>query len=349
MDRPLYILPFRIVVLALVGVFLIGALGGALSAWITLRRTLRITEGGERVIERVEQVAVSGEDALASAAEAVASSVFAILDGQGRITQQAVAVTADGVFASTGTVPRGPVRVRLSGGEVVPASVVRIYRDVGLFFLKVSGSFSAPALEREEVGRPGASLVAVASAPEGSGPRVRIATIEAVTVSGTFLHLSSPGLERLPKLAFELPASFEGAPIAGADGRIRGLAILGGDGSFLIPSGVVGVLLQDYLRHPEGTEVELLKGLRGHWQLEDPTKEGAPVFRVVTVEGGSIFLSAGLRAADELRGLGGKPFEGPLPLLEPLLQAARATERISIDVRRAPAATLTVELTPTVR
>lgn len=340
-NRPLYLLPLRVVLVVLALVVVLGALGGALAAWLMLQRLLRVTPAGERVIERVEQVTVSAEDALAAAAEALAPSVIPLVDERGRGVGHALAITADGVLVSAGPVPSSRLFARVPSGDNIPASVVRIYRDAGVFFLRVEGTFKSPTIE-PVVSRPGSALLAVASSPDGLGPRVQRATVEAVRVSGTPAHGRYPGLERLLALEGVIPPSFDGVPVVGTDGKVQGLVLIEGS-AVVIPGGVVDLLLQDYLRHPAGTEVGLLRGLQGRWETVKGTSDQR-LYRIAAVSGGR-FGAAGLRRGDGVTALAGKPLQGPLPLLEPLLTGARAGERVRADVQRG-AETLTMELAP---
>lgn len=342
-DRPLYVLPFRVVLGILLLIFLMGAAGGAVGAWAVLRRIVRVTPEGERVIERVERVTVTAEDALASAAASVAPSTVSLLDDRDRMIRHALAVTADGILVSSGPVPAGRVRARLPSGDVVPASVVRIYQEAGLFFLRASGSFPVATIDRESVPPPGSAVAIVGNLTDAVGPRVQVMTVEVARVGGTQTHARSPALERIPVLAGELPLSFQGAPAVAVDGRVRGLIVVE-DGIAVVPGGVLDVLLQDLLRHPDGTEVQLLRGVQGRWERR--AGEADSVYRVATVSEG-IFADGGVRRGDVLRKVAGKPFQPPLPLFAPLLDGARSGTRVTVEVLR-DAGTLSLELAPSI-
>ncbi len=348
-ERRLYVLPFRAVVGVLLGVFVLGVLGGAVGSWFTVRRLFRLAPGGERIIERVERVTVSAEDALAAAAEELAPRVVALIDERGRVRQHAMPLTADGVLVTSGAPPRGLLRARRADGSDVPASVVRSYGEAGVVFLRAQGEFVVPDVARDTAPAPGATLAAVtASGPPQGSARVLLAAVEAVPAAGTRAHAARVGLDRIPELARQLPPSFQGAPLVGSDGRMRGVVLLEGEGAFILPGSVFDALLQDYLQHPQGTDVTVLGGLRGRVEL-GLGAGGSPAFafRVSKVTGAP-FAAAGLRVGDIIAQLDGKPLGSPLPLLRPLLAAARAGTTVSFGIRRGDT-TLTLDLQPTVR
>lgn len=347
-DRPFYVLPFRAVVLGIVGVVLVGALGGALGAWVTVRRLLRVTPGGERVVERVERVTVAGEEALGSAAAAVALNTYAVLLDSGRVVQQAVALTDDGVLASVGPIPRGAIRVQRVPGQPVPASIVRIYPEAGVWFLKAQGTFTVADLERERLPSAGARLAAVAAPSETAGIRVKQVSVEVIRTSGDRAHADYVGLDRLPVLDEALPPSFLGAPLVGAEGAVYGLALLANDGTSVLPSTLLNVLLNDYLQHPSGTDVRVLAGLRGRWANAVEGADGRLTFSLLSLAPGSALGGgAGLRERDELRALNGKPLEGSAQLFRVFLEAGRANQSVSATVRRGPQEA-TLELRPSI-
>lgn len=333
-ERPLYILPFRAIVLSVLGVFLVGAAGGAVGAWLTVRRVLRVTPTGERIIERVERVTASGEETLSSAAEALVPATVAILDDRGRTVQHAVSATSDGVLVSAGAVPTGIARVRTSDGRNLPASVVRVYPDARMFFLKADGSFSVPAFEEEPQLVPGVVGAALASVSVSGSHGVQIAHVAAVRFAADRLHAAAPGLARVPVLERGLPPSFHSAPFVASNGRVTGLVVQEADGTYVIPASVVKTLLQDYLEHREETEVPVLAGLRGRWEAASGAMDAQLAFRVTQVASASRFADAGLRTGDEIRAVNGKAFDGLLPLVRPLLEAVRATAPTTLQVRR---------------
>lgn len=345
-DRPLYLLPFRAVVLALLGVFLLGLAGGSLGAFLVVSRLLGVTPGGERVIERVERVTIAAEDALASAAAAVGPNTAVILDEQDRIQGSAVAVTQDGILVSAGPVPKGSLRVRSSTGSTVSVSVVRIYPEIGLAFLRASQAFQAPTIEREAPLAPGTALAVVAPVLGGTGTRVRIVTVEAEQLTSGEVRARYRGLGVVPTIAAPLPPSFRGAPAVGTDGQLRGVVVIEGERAFLVRGDVLDVLLQDFLLHQEETVVEVLLGLRGDWRFESRQDQEALVFRVAEISPGSAFAPSGLRSRDEILELGGKQLVGSFPLFGPLLRAAREQASVVLGVRRA-GETVTVQVTPT--
>lgn len=345
-DRPLVVLPFRAVVLALLGVFLVGAAGGALGTWLTARRVLRVTPDGSRVVERIERVETTAESALAEAAAAAARSTVAVIDERGRVLQQALALTADGVLLSAGPVPRGILRVLGPGRARVPASVVRVYPEFGVWILRATGTFPLPPVEREAGPLPGVPLAAVAGPTDSAGPRVNVVPLEVYRLNRTRAHATYQGLARLPVLSGGLPASFQGAPLLSADGRVQGLALIERDGTSLLPGSVLDVLLQDYLQHPESTEVRSLSGLRGEWRAAGDDADGALVFHVSAAPGGSAL--GGIQARDEISALGREELQGAAPLASAFLGAARAGSVLSLSVRRA-GEDQAVEVRPVIR
>ncbi len=332
MDRPLYVVPFRVVVGARLGVLVLGALGGALGAWLTLKALLRVNPQGERVIERVERVTVAAEDALASAAATMAPHTVALMDASGRTLRHAIAVTTDGVLVGVGAAPRGDLKAQRLSGDVLPVSVVRSYPEAGVFFLRASGSFSVPEIERD-LPLPGSSLAAVALAQGGEGPRVQVVTVEATTFGGRVLA-SYPALVRMPLLGRALPPSFLGTPLVGTDGRLRGLSLVERDGTYLIPGSVIEFLLQDFLRNADEASVSLLQGVRGQWREERRDDQRTHVFRVRDVAANTPFEDAGLRSGDDIRGVHGISLSGELPLFSPLLGAVRGNTSVILNVRR---------------
>lgn len=339
------LLPFRAAVLALLGILLLGLLGGSLGASLTIRRFLRVTPGGERVIERVEQVTVAAEDALASAAASISPNTAVVLDDQGRIHASAVALTQDGVLMSAGPIPKGTIRIRRADGETVPASVVRIYPEVGVFFLRASGTFSAPSIERELSLSPGSTLAATAPVPDGSGPRVRIVTVEASQALPRGVQARYRGLGLVSIITSPLPASLRGAPLVGTDGRMRGVVAIEGESTFAVSGGASDLLLQDFLRHQNETTVEVLRGLQGDWHVDPAAPDREFAFRVTEVAQGSAFASAGLRVRDEVVAVDGAPLRGPIPLFASLLGVAREQKSVALIVRRA-AETVTLQVSP---
>lgn len=344
-DRPLYLLPFRAVALAVLGAFLLGLVGGTFGAALVVRRSLKVTPGGERVIERVERVTVTAEDALASAAADLSPSTAVVLDEQSRVHGSAVSLTQDGVLVSAGPVPKGAIRIRRSSGEIVPASVVRTYPEIGVFFLRAFGTFSTPGIERSLSLLPGTALAAVVPAPEGIGSRVRVVTVETEQLLGSEVRARYRGLGRVPHMTSALPPSFRGAPLVGTDGRMRGVIVVEGASTFLVLGDPLDVLLQDFLQN-QGTEtIEVLRGLRGDWRFESKPAGPELTFRIAEASPGSVFASSGLRARDEIQDLDGSPLAGTMPLVGPFLRAAREQKSVTLTVRRG-VETLAVQVLP---
>ncbi len=334
MDRPLYLLPFRVVVGAAAGVLVVGLLAGAFGGWLTARRLLRLTPSGERVVERVEQVTVSAEDALANAAATIAPSVVAVLDGRGRTVAAAVALTNDGVLVGTGPAPAATVRIRRVAGEVTEASVVRVYPEFGLYLLRAAGEYAAPALERDASLRPGTAVVAVARTPDGSGYRVREARIESDGLSGGDLARALPALARVPSFLSPLPASYRGAPVVGVNGRLLGLALVEGSTSRVVPGGVVDRLLRDTLEHRAETVVTVQSTLQGSWRTETKAEGPHLVFRVARGGGPTPAQGESVRPGDDIVAIRDEALQGPAPLALALLEAARKNETLPVTVRR---------------
>lgn len=334
-ERPLYILPFRVLLLTVTGVFLLGFLGGTLGAWLTVRRLVRVTPGGERIIERVERVAVPSEDTLAVAARETAPSIGTLLDATGQDAGQAVAVTADGVFASVGPPPKAPVRLRLSSGETRPASVLRVYPESNLVFLRSPGSYPVPVLEQEGSPPAGVLLAAVAQPLAGSvGIRARIVTVEQTEVSDPVLE-KTPALTQMPRLQTPLPPSFQGASLVSADRRLRGLAVVESSWTGVLPSSVVHGYLQDVLKYPDGLTVSVLSGLRGRPRVlqADPASPTFS-FRIAEVGAGSVWAAQGITSGDEIVKINGEALTGVAPLARSLLDAARAGKPVTLEIQR---------------
>lgn len=348
-DQRLYVLPFRAVVLLVIGVVLLGTASGVLGSWLMMRRLLRVVpNAGSGVMERVERAPATAEDALVSAVATTASVTYAVTDDGGRVIQQAVALTDDGIFVSTGPLPRGNLRVQRLSGQSTPASIIRHYPDAGVWFLKASGSFSVVAMERERLPATGMRIAAIAASSDVQGVRVRQGVVEVIRVAGSRAHQHYPALDRLPSLGETLPPSFQGAPLVGADGTVYGLAVLESDGTTLIPGAVIAVLLADTLQHPAGTEVRLLGGARGRWVLSRHDDQEVLAFRFTAVGNlGSAFASPRLRVGDELRALRGKPLEGAAQLLREVLARGRAGEKLPVTIRRS-GAEQEVELSPVI-
>ncbi|TSC63934.1 MAG: hypothetical protein G01um1014106_329, partial [Parcubacteria group bacterium Gr01-1014_106] len=236
-NRPLYVLPLRVIAFALVSLLLLGFLGGVLGAWVMMMRFLRTAPSGERVIERVERVRESEEDTFSVIARESAARVATILDGSGRDVGEAVAVTSDGMFTGIGSPPKGSVRLRFSSGEVKSASIVRVYPESQLFFLRSAGSFSVPTFEQDGLPAEGMLLAALAAPSDSLGVRVRRATIERMDTNSNAVE-QMPALAFMPRLSESL-ASFHGAPLFSEDHRVRGFALVQDSATFLLPSSVV--------------------------------------------------------------------------------------------------------------
>ena len=343
-NRPLYILPFRAVVWGIVGVFLVGLVGGVVGSWLTVRRIVRVTASGERVIERVERVTVAAEDALASAASTVSASTGVLLDDRDRVQGNVLALTQDGVFVGSGPVPTGTLRVLGPSSETLAASVVRVYPEAGVFFLKVAQTtVPVPNIERGVPLLPGTALAAVSRAGDGS-LQVRIAHVE----SERFLTDRAAeyvGLARVPWRSSSLPASFQGAPLVGTDGRVRG--VVAGAQTFFLDGALLDLLLQDYLGYAEGTSVETLSGIQGTWVRDVQGGESRLAFRLTEIDVGGTFATAGFRVGDEILTVDGKPFTGSGALIGPLLSGARGQRSLTFSVQRG-SETVSVLLTPSV-
>lgn len=347
-GRPLYILPFRAVVLAVAGVVVLGFLGGALGSWFLVRRLVRVAPGGERVIERVERVTVTPEDSLAAVARESASSVATLLDAAGKDSGQAVAVTADGVFVGVGAPPKAPIQLRLLSGETLPASLARAYPEGNLFFLRASGAFSVPGIERESVPLAGVSLAAVARSPVGSvGARVRLTTIERTDLSGV-VQEKYPALTLVPMLAQPLPPSFQGAPLLSADRRLQGLALIEPNGTGVVVGPVIDFSLQDLLKHPDGASASVLSGLRGRPNIVQADREPPTfAFQVTEVLPGSPWAVQDIVAGDEIQRVNGQSLTVVSPFARLLLEAARGGKPATVEIRRG-AETLTREVSVSV-
>lgn len=348
-DRPLFVLPFRVVVWILAGIFLISLLGGALGGWLVVRR-LPLPPSGERVVERVERQ-LAPDAALVSAVADLEQSVTALLDERERVVGTAVALTQDGLLASTGPRPAGPLRVlRPSGGDPLPADIVRVYPEAGVFFLRTASTFSVPRLAREATVPPGSLLAAAAVAPDSVGPRVWTGRVEVLRLRRG--RRSPLDVSLVPALGGSVPPSFRGAPAVAPDGELRGLLALDADSAFLVPAGVIEVLLRDALAHQGDTAVSVRTGLRGQWQhstIQGARESVLPAlaFQVTDVLPDSPAAASGFRAGDRIDRFGTSLLTGGAPLLEPLLTAARAAATVDLAVQRG-AETLTVRLSPTV-
>ena len=348
-GRPLYILPFRVVVLAVAGVLLLGFLGGALASWLLVRRLVRVAPGGERIIERVERVPVASEDTLATVARESASSIATLLDAAGKELGQTVAVTADGLFVGVGAPPKAPIQLRVLSGETLPASLARVYPEGNLFFVRTSGTFSVPSIARETLPPPGASLAAVARSPVGSvGGRVHLVTVERMDFSG-FLQETYSALTLVPMTASPLPSSFQGAPLFSADRRLQGLALIQQDSTGVIGSPVLDFYLQDALKHPSGVNVSVLSGLRGRpVVIQDKQEPLTVAFRVTEVASGSPWADQDMTSGDEIQRVNGQMLTVASPLARVLLEAARSNKPASLEIRRG-AETLTRDVPVTIR
>lgn len=346
-DRPVYLLPFRLIVLGLLAACVVGGVGGGIGSWIVLRRLLRVTPGGERVIERVEHIVDSSTSALPAGASKSHGRVAALVDERGRVLQYAVGVTTDGVFVSVGQPPRGSLTIRAASGVTLPASVARVYPESGVFFLRTSGSSPVQEVRRESDLLPGTRLAAVALNPLGDdSPKVRVVSVEGFEIASSALRARVEGLARVPVLAEALPPSFQGTPLVDADGRAYGVALVDERATILLPMSVVEDLLQDLSRHSQETSVRVLSGLRGSWRVERAEPEKYALhFRVREVAAGSSFAAAGLRPGDVLERVHGEEFRGVAPLFLVLLAAARRGEPLELSVRRG-ADTFTVSVSP---
>lgn len=347
MDRPLYILPFRAIVGAVAGAILLGAIGGGSAALIILRRVLVSTPSGERVVERVERVSASSDDAMAVAASQLSERLGLLVDERGRVLGQAIPVTADGVFAAVGSPPRSRVRLRTGGGGEVPASIIRVYPEVSVFFLRAEISASVVDGGDLSLPDPGATVALVAlNVTPALGARVRTLVMESHELNVRGVHDRGPGIGRAAILSGLIPSTFQGAPVLRADGLVVGVALVTESTTALLPLGLLGPLRDDTLRNPRETVVRVLGGVRGVWEIESDNV--AVVFRVTEVSRDGPFAAAGLRVDDRIRAVDEQALSSPAPLLHPLLQAARQGNAVALRVERGDS-TLIVTVQPSVQ
>lgn len=332
-ERPLYVLPLRVIALAFIGVLILGFIGGVLGSWIIMARFLRTASTGERVIERVERVTEAREDTFATVARESAASVATILDATGGESGQAVAVTADGIFTGVGSPPKGSMRLRFSSGDIQPASIVRVYPESQIFFLRSAGTFPVPTLEQDGVPSEGTLLAALAASSGSVGVRVRLTAVERMDLGSAAIE-QTPALAFVPRLSESLPASFHGAPLLSADRRVRGLAFVQEGATALLPSSVLTFYLQDALTYRDGLTVQVLSGLRSQARTVTNAEIRAVVTDIIGVEKGSIWETQGIEIGDEIHRINGQPLTGILPLARPLLETARAGKPASLEIRR---------------
>lgn len=345
MDRPLYILPFRVLVSGLLAVFLLGFVGGLLGSSFLVRRIVRVTPEGQQIVERVERVAVPAEQAIPERVEELSARVGLLLDEGGRPAGHVLPVTADGLAVGTGPAPAGALRVRFRGQDPANTSLVRAYPESGIFFVRLARSLTVVDLQRDAEVPPGAALSAVALQPESRlGARVQPALVERIEIARKGLHDRYGALGRIPTLARSLPAAFRGAPLMGVDGRVYGLALIEGEVAALLPGPLVHTLLEDTLRHPNETAVTVFRGLRGRWELP-PSADLPLAFLVTDVGRDGPFPESGLRRGDRILRVNDQPLAGPLPLLLPLLEAVRNQRPVTVEVLR-DAATLRLDIRP---
>jgi S1-C subfamily serine protease len=349
-DRAVYVLPLRIVLLVLAVVFVVGGVGGATAAWIFVRRALPEGTGGARIVERVERVSGT-TSSFADVAEKVRAGVVGLLDEHGTLLQNGVVLTADGLLLSPSRAGAArPPRVLLADGSTVPAAFLREYPEKGVALYRVSGSFPAPRLALDVPLQPGTAGVAVRAVPSTGSTAALPVTVEALVSLAAAKSREQPSVERVGIVRPTLDRAYHGAPAFGADERLLGLVLVDADGSVVLPVSDIDVVLQDILRHPTGETVSVLGGMRGVWlSREELTKRSIKnaerAFLIEAVPTGSPTGEAGLKAQDVITGVDGKGFPAAGHLWGVLLEAARSSKPVTLDVRRGEE-TIKVGFTP---
>ncbi len=338
-DQPLYLIPLRVVLLAFVGVLVAGALAGAGTAWVLVRRLgwqepARI-EGREQRVEQAPRI----KNSPAAVAEEVQSGVVGILDTKGALVQTGVALTADGLLVTIANpgLPRVP-QILLPDGKRVPAARVREYPEKGLLILRAAGTFPAPPLVADVSSIRGGNALVLRAIPAARAPGIRPVTVEALLAATSTSQRFPQGVGDVGVLDHELSDAYLGAPAYDLSGSLLGLTVVNNTGSALLLAPDIDSALQDTLRHPEGEVVAVFGGLRGRWLQGDETTLGAaPDTQGLLVEAVSRETPtavSGLRARDVIVGVDEKSFQGVSALWAIFLEGARNKKPVTLDVRR---------------
>jgi len=350
-ERSVYLLSVRAVLLALLGVFFLGGLGGASVSWLLVKKLLREAPGGTRVIERIEQVPGGGDgDFLSRVAEKAHGGVVGILDARGALLQSGVVLTADGLLVTptNASLPRSP-QVRSPDGTILPAAILREYPEKGLLLLRISGTFPAPRLETDTRLLPGTQGVVLRPVVGTTTGGARVVNVEYVGLPSSTRQRERPGVEQIGVLSTGLDLLYHGAPLYGSNGQLLGITILDREERAILLAPDVDLILQDVLRHPMGDSVSVLGSLRGTWVTgEEAQRRSLPSqigFLVDAVSPESPSGEAGLRVQDVVVGIDGKPFPTAGSFWAILLEDARNAKPVTLDVRRGDE-NVTVVFTP---
>jgi serine protease Do len=264
-------------------------------------------------------------------------------------------VSADGsVLTSTAFLPTtGDLTVLINDGRRLNATRVGADPVSGLALLKLEGS-DFPFLQLATAGFPrtGDSALALSS-PNGSGCFANAGGISADFVA-------EQGSQRgYLRMAPAIPAALAGTPVAGADGRVLGIAGLGltldggdtantaatEDASLLLPASTASRVLSELLRNgqptpnPLGLYVEdLTTALASRLGA---TRQRGAVVMIITP--GSPASGAGVRAGDIIVSVNGAPIAGASELAramnpgddEVTVDILRRTGRITLKIGNA--------------
>lgn len=335
-----YMLSVRAVLLALIGVLVVGGIGGAGAAWFVIRDTMRGISVTPQVIERIEETNKNGANGdIQSVAADVRKGIVNIVDRNGNISQTALVLTSDGIAVTPmrATVPRPP-NVRLHDGSIVVSAIIREYPEVGLLFIRVPGSFPAPVLGNANDVAPGKRSIIITQSDIPEVDAVRETSIETIVIPGKKYNFPV-GMSHAAFLPNGIPASYSGAPLYGFDRKVLGLLYpytssgAHQETSFgVMPVTLIEFALQDILRNPEKEPIPVFSGIEGEWIVHSSRHSAA--FSVNAITQGSSFAQAGIRPGDLVVAEQGKSFKESGVLWSVLLKGARSGESIDIDIER---------------
>lgn len=341
-ERPIYLLPVRVVIAVLALVFVLGGLGGGTVAWFLVPRLLRDSTSGARVIERVEKVTEGDQDVLARVADQAKGGVVGVVDARGTLLQTGAVLTADGLLVTPTITPLPrSLQVLRSDGTTVPAAQLREYPEHGLLFLRIPGSFPAPRLVTDTPVLPGTTGALLRRAPRATTHAVQKVTVTSLALPDATRKLERPGVEQWGILTAVDDRLYHGAPLFAADGRLVGMTVIDREGSAVLLASDLDLVLQDLLRYPTGESVSVLGGMRGTWLVGEDAKRrsvsSALAYLVEAVARESPAGRAGLRAQDIIVGINEKPFPTAGRLWAVFLEGARSQKPVTLDVRRGDA------------
>lgn len=309
--------------LAVVAVFVGLGMAGGLAGEQLFRTPLPVLPADkDKVITTVQQVTISPNTTAADIVARAQRSVLmlAAAEGAGKPAVIAFAITNDGVLASAGVLPAGPLTAWDSEGRKI--NIERIGRDElwGLNYFRVKNNVIAPLDTRLTDAAVGSELLGISRSFTTLTPKAIHYPVEEYALPQ---DEEAPGVQRI--MNSNLSAGLlPGTPLLDEEGKVAGVIMRDG---LALPSSELKESFNRLANNKREQNVLNDLGLTLHYIMSAAT-DGGPVnfaAAVVAVSPGSPAATAGLKRDDRITQIKGealsweRSFAGQLGQIKPLV------------------------------